>query len=206
MTKIHTDLDLHEEVNGVRQEHALEAVQTILKYIGEDPTREGLLETPKRFLKAWRNSWGAGYNKEPSGVMKVFTDGASGYDEMVIVKDIKLYSHCEHHIAPIVGVCHIAYIPAQGADAKIIGLSKLARLADIFARRLQVQERLTTQIAEALFKELQPLGVAVVIDAEHLCMSSRGVEKQGSTTITSKLMGCFKDEPETRAEFMRLIK
>ncbi len=192
--------------NGVSEIEAKTAVKTILRYIGEDPDREGLIETPKRFLKAWKNYWGVGYAKEPSGVMKVFTDGASGYDEMVIVKDIKLYSHCEHHIAPIVGVCHIAYIPAQGKEAKIIGLSKLARLTDIFARRLQVQERLTTQIAEALMEELKPLGVAVVIEAEHLCMSSRGVEKQGSTTITSKLTGCFKDEPETRAEFMRLVK
>lgn len=189
-------------MSNVKHKAALAAVKTILEYIGEDPNREGLLETPERFLKAWTNHWGAGYAKEPSGVMKVFKDGASGYDEMVIVKDIKIYSHCEHHIAPIVGVCHIAYIP----NGTIIGLSKLARLADVFARRLQVQERLTTQIADALMKELEPLGVAVVIDAEHLCMSSRGVEKQGSTTITSKLTGCFRDEPETRAEFMRLIK
>ena len=134
--------------------------------------------------------------------MKVFEDGADNYDEMVLVKDIQLYSHCEHHIAPIIGVAHIAYIP----NGRIIGLSKIARLVEVFARRLQVQERLTTQIAEALMTELQPLGVAVVIEAEHLCMSSRGIEKQGSKTVTSKLLGCFKDEAETRAEFMRLIK
>ena len=181
---------------------ALEAVRTILDYIGEDSLREGLLETPKRFLKAWKNYWGRGYEQNPKDVMKVFTDGADNYDEMVVVKDIAIYSHCEHHIAPIVGKAHIAYIP----NGKIIGLSKLARLADVFARRLQVQERLTTQIAQALMDELEPLGVAVVIEAEHMCMSSRGVEKQGSVTLTSKLLGCFADEPATRAEFMHLIK
>lgn len=186
----------------VRDIDAIAAVRTILEYIGEDPDREGLEETPKRFLKAWKNYWGAGYKMDPKDVMKVFEDGADNYDEMVLVKDIQLYSHCEHHIAPIIGVAHIAYIP----NGRIIGLSKIARLVEVFARRLQVQERLTTQIAEALMTELQPLGVAVVIEAEHLCMSSRGIEKQGSKTVTSKLLGCFKDEAETRAEFMRLIK
>lgn len=186
----------------VRDIDAIVAVRTILEYIGEDPDREGLEETPKRFLKAWKNYWGAGYKMDPKDIMKVFEDGADNYDEMVLVRDIKLYSHCEHHIAPIIGVAHVAYIP----NGKVIGLSKIARLVEVFARRLQVQERLTTQIAESLMKELSPLGVAVVIEAEHLCMSSRGIEKQGSLTVTSKLLGCFKDEPETRAEFMRLIK
>ncbi len=186
----------------VREIDAVIAVRTILEYIGEDPDREGLQDTPKRFLKAWKNYWGSGYKLDPKDVMKVFEDGAANYDEMVLVKDIKLYSHCEHHIAPIIGVAHVAYIP----NGKIIGLSKIARLVEVFARRLQVQERLTTQIAEALMSELQPLGVAVVIEAEHLCMSSRGIEKQGSKTVTSKLLGCFKEEFETRAEFMRLIK
>ena len=181
---------------------ALEAVKTILDYIGEDSSREGLQDTPERFLKAWSNHWGAGYAQNPKEVMKVFEDGAANYDEMVLVKDITLYSHCEHHLAPIIGVAHVAYIP----NGRILGLSKIARLVEIFARRLQVQERLTTQIADALQEELAPLGVAVVIEAEHLCMSSRGIEKQGSKTVTSKLIGCFKEEAETRAEFMRLIK
>lgn len=189
-------------VNGVRHGDAIEAYKTILKYIGEDVEREGLKETPERFLKAWRESWGKGYSQNPKDVMKVFSDGAEGTDEMVLVKNIQLYSHCEHHQAMIIGVAHVAYIP----NGKIIGLSKIARLVEVFARRLQVQERLTTQIADSLYKELQPLGVAVVIEAEHLCMSSRGIEKQGSKTVTSKLLGCFKDEAETRAEFMRLIK
>lgn len=181
---------------------ALCAVRTILEYIGEDPVREGLEETPERFLKAWTQHWGWGYNQDVKKLLKVFEDGAESYDEMVLVKDIKLYSHCEHHIAPIIGVAHVAYIP----NGKIVGLSKIARLVEVFARRLQVQERLTAEIATTLMKELEPLGVAVVIEAEHLCMSSRGIEKQGSKTVTSKLLGCFKDEESTRAEFMRLIK
>ena len=194
--------DLAKEDSYPDHEKALEAVKTILDYIGEDSSREGLQETPARFLKAWKNHWGAGYRQEPKAIMKVFTDGAQDYDEMVLVKNIAIYSHCEHHIAPIIGVAHIAYIP----NGKIIGLSKLARLAEVFARRLQVQERLTTQIAQALMEELEPLGVAVVIEAEHLCMSSRGVEKQGSLTTTSKLLGCFADESATRSEFMQLIR
>lgn len=186
----------------VNKIEALMAVKTLLEYIGENPEREGLEETPERFLKAWKNHWGAGYGKNPKDLLKVFSDGAETYDEMVLVKDIQLYSHCEHHIAPIIGVAHVAYIP----NGKIVGLSKIARLVEMYARRLQVQERLTAEIATTLMEELSPLGVAVVIEAEHLCMSSRGIEKQGSRTVTSKLLGCFKDEAETRAEFMRLIK
>jgi GTP cyclohydrolase I len=180
----------------------IDAVKTIIEFIGDDPEREGLQETPMRFLKAWKNYWGVGHSQEASAVMKVFEDGGEDYDEMVIVKDIKIYSHCEHHIAPIIGKAHIAYIP----NGKIIGLSKLARLANVFARRLQVQERLTTDIANALMAELEPLGVAVVIEAEHLCMSSRGVQEQDSETITSSLKGVFKDKQAVRSEFMRLIR
>ena len=186
----------------VKEIDAIAAVRTILEFIGEDPTREGLRETPKRFLKAWKEHWGSGYGVDVKSIMKVFQDGSDNYDEMVLVRDIKLYSHCEHHIAPIIGIAHVAYIP----NGSVIGLSKIVRLVEIFSRRLQVQERLTTQIAEALMEDLKPLGVAVVIEAEHLCMSSRGVKAQNSKTITSKLLGCFKEEPETRAEFMRLIK
>jgi GTP cyclohydrolase I len=188
--------------NDVSQKEAELAVITLMQYIGEDTEREGLLETPRRVLKAWKEHWGAGYTQDADAILKVFEDGAEGCDEMVIVKDIELYSHCEHHIAPIIGKCHIAYIP----DGKIVGLSKLARLVEMYARRLQVQERLTTQIATTLFEKLNPKGVAVVIEAEHLCMSSRGVQKQGSKTVTSKLLGCFMEEQSTRDEFMRLVK
>lgn len=180
----------------------IEAARTLLEFMGEDPGREGLQETPMRMLKAWRNHWASGYGQDPKSLMKVFEDGGENYDEMVLVKNIKVYSHCEHHIAPIIGVAHVAYIP----NGKILGLSKINRLVDMFARRLQVQERLTTQIADTLMKELTPLGVAVVIEAEHFCVKTRGVEDANSTTVTSALAGVFKDNPETRAEFMSAIR
>lgn len=173
----------------------------LLQYIGEDVHRGGLLETPKRFLKAWEH-YTSGYDKDPKSILKEFEDGAEQYNEMVLVKDIPVYSHCEHHLAPFYGVAHVAYIP----NGKIVGLSKLARLVDIFMRRLQVQERLTNQIANTLEEALNPLGVAVVIECSHTCMIARGVQVQGSTTITSAMKGVFMDQPETRAEFMGLIK
>jgi GTP cyclohydrolase I len=169
--------------------------------IGEDVGREGLLETPKRVVKAWKH-WTSGYHVDIAGLLKVFDDGAEGYDEMVVRKDIRIYSHCEHHLAPIIGECTIAYIP----NGRVVGLSKLDRLADAFARRLQVQERLTTQIADALMQHLQPRGVGVHINARHMCVESRGVAQHSSDTLTSALRGVFKDQPETRAEFMALVK
>ncbi|MBG89547.1 MAG: GTP cyclohydrolase I FolE [Verrucomicrobiales bacterium] len=161
--------------------------------------REGLQETPKRYAKAMAH-WFSGYGADIADILKVFEDGADNYDQMVVVKDIPIYSHCEHHIAPIFGTATIAYIP----NGKIVGLSKLSRLADAFARRLQVQERLTTQIADALQEHLEPLGVGVLIRARHMCMESRGICQQGHHTITTALHGVIKDEPETRAEFMSL--
>lgn len=178
---------------------ALNLVKGLLEFVGEDPDREGLKETPARVLKAWR-FWTQGYALSPENVLKVFEDGAEGCDEMVIVKDIELYSACEHHMAPFFGKAHIAYIP----NGKVVGLSKLARVADIFARRLQVQERLTNQIADAIHEVLDPVGVGVIIEAKHFCMCSRGVNKQDSITITSALRGAIKEKPEARAEFLRL--
>lgn len=167
--------------------------------IGEDPTRPGLLETPRRVVEAWEE-WTNGYDVDPASVLKTFEDGAELCgDEMVVVRDIELYSHCEHHLAPFFGKVSIAYIP----DKKIVGLSKLARLADVFAHRLQVQERLTNQIANALCQHLNPHGVGVVVEAKHFCMCSRGVNKQNSTTITSALRGLF-HEADVKAEFLRL--
>ncbi len=180
----------------------LDAVKTMLEFIGEDPEREGLKETPARFLKAWKSYWAAGYDKETKSFMKVFTDGGENYDEMILVRDIKVYSHCEHHISPIIGVAHVAYIP----DGKILGLSKINRLVDMYARRLQVQERLTAQIADALTKELKPQGVAIVIEAEHFCVKTRGIQDANSATLTSKLTGVFKKNADTRAEFFSAIK
>jgi len=173
----------------------------LLQYIGEDPNRGGLLETPKRMLKAW-DFWTSGYGQKPEDILKVFEDGAEDYDEMVLVKDIPIYSHCEHHLAPFFGVAHIGYIP----NGKIVGLSKLSRIADVFARRLQVQERLTNQIAQALEEHLQPLGVAVVIECRHMCMESRGIQRQGATTVTSSMRGILREDAKARAEFMGLLK
>ncbi len=173
----------------------------LLQYVGEDPSRGGLVETPKRFLKAWQ-FWTSGYDKDPKEILKVFEDGAENYDEMVLVKDIPFYSQCEHHLAPFFGVAHIAYIP----DGKIVGLSKFSRLVDMYARRLQVQERLTNQVATAIQDVLKPKGVAVVMNARHMCMESRGVCQQGHSTTTSAMVGAFKDEHDTRMEFLELIK
>lgn len=176
-------------------------IKRLLQFIGEDPERGGLRETPRRVAKAWAH-WCSGYGKNAADILKVFEDGAEKYDEMVIVKDIPIYSKCEHHLADIFGTVTIAYIP----NGKIVGLSKLSRLADMFARRLQVQERLTNQIADALEEHLQPKGVGVIIRARHLCMESRGICQQGHHTITSALRGVLKDKPEARAEFMELAK
>ena len=161
--------------------------------------REGLQETPNRVGKAWLE-WTRGYHVDIAALLKVFEDGAENYDQMVIGKDIPIYSKCEHHLADIFGTATIAYIP----NGKIVGLSKLSRLADAFARRLQVQERLTAQIADALEEHLQPLGVGVVIKARHMCMESRGICQQGHHTITSALHGLLRDDPTARAEFMAL--
>lgn len=176
-------------------------IRRLLQYIGEDPSRGGLAETPARVSKAWAE-WCSGYGQEPEDILKTFEDGAEGVDEMVVVKDIPFYTHCEHHMAPFFGTATIAYLP----NKKIVGLSKLSRLLDIYARRLQVQERLGCQIADAIMEHLGALGCGVVISARHLCMESRGIKKQGSTTTTSALRGLFKDEPSVRAEFLALAR
>lgn len=175
-------------------------VHELLVKIGEDPTREGLRRTPERVEKAFQFLT-KGYNEDPEQLLKsaLFT---VDYDEMVIVKDIEMFSLCEHHMLPFIGKVHVAYIP----NGRVIGLSKLPRLVEIFARRLQVQERLTTEIAETLMKVVQPQGVGVVVEARHLCMMMRGVEKQHSATVTSAMLGCFREEKETREEFLALIR
>lgn len=172
----------------------------LLQILGEDPTREGLLETPARVIKAWKY-WTKGYKEDPEKILKVFDDGAEHYDELVIEHHIPAYSVCEHHLAAITGVAHIGYIP----NGRIVGLSKLNRLVDCFGRRLQVQERWTTQIADALEKHLRPKGVAVVIEARHFCVESRGIRHQGALTTTSAMRGVMLTNPAARAEFMRLV-
>lgn len=190
------------EVTASGEDVSAEDIFTrFLEFVGEDPNREGLVETPKRMAKAWK-FWTSGYEQDPDSVFKEFTDGGENYDEMVLLDPIPFFSHCEHHMAAIFGEVHIAYIP----DKKIAGLSKFARLVDIFARRLQVQERITFQIADAIEKNLQPLGVAVFIKATHFCIASRGVQKVGTSAKTSALRGVFKEKPAARAEFFSLLK
>ena len=176
-------------------------IRDLLRFVGEDPLREGLQETPKRVLKAWQH-WCRGYAQDPKEILKSFEDGAEGCNEMVVVKDIDLYSHCEHHMAPFFGTASVAYIP----NGRILGLSKMNRLVEVFASRLQVQERITTQIADAMMTHLQPLGVGVVLKAKHMCVCSRGVHHTNSITVTSALRGCFKDEGSARSEFLALCR
>lgn len=191
--------------NSDKGEEGVEAnIIRVLQYIGEDPSREGLLETPARFNKAL-GEWFSGYKYKDAdikNILKVFEDGAEGCDQMVIRHKIPLYSHCEHHIAAIIGECTIAYIPKN----KVLGLSKFDRLVDIFARRLQVQERLTNQIADAIWTNLEPVGVGVYINARHMCVESRGVKNLHSETATLALRGAFINTPETRAEFLAACK
>ena len=175
---------------------AEQAITTILKYIGEDTEREGVIETPKRVIKAWDEMLD-GYNVDIEGLFKVFEDGAEGVDQMVIVKDIQVQSFCEHHMIPFFGVAHVAYIP----NKKIVGLSKLARVVKAYSHRLQVQERLTNQIADAIEKHLDPIGVAVQVEAQHLCMCYRGVRDPNATTVTTALRGLFKLDGKAREEF-----
>ena len=178
--------------------HPYVMVRSMLEYIGEDPNREGLRETPNRVINSYSELFSV-YNKDPNSVFKVFEDGAC--DELVLLKDIPFFSCCEHHILPFFGKAHIAYIP----NGKIIGISKLARLLEIYSRRLQVQERLTTQITKALDEGLSPLGSACILEATHLCMVMRGIQKQDSVMVTSSLTGVFRKDPTARSELLRLI-
>lgn len=186
----------------------------LLLVLGEDPARGGLAETPKRWIN-YMQECTSGMGQDPKVLLKVFEDGAENVDEMVVVGGIPFYSMCEHHMAPFFGQAHIAYIPSkrgadgvQGSDAKtrIVGLSKLPRLLDLFAKRLQVQERITNQVADVLYQELGAVGVGVVLRARHLCMEMRGIKKPGSVTYTSALRGAIKERPETRSEFMRFVE
>ena len=201
--KLVKDSDLLKE-KGKKQEITDEkveaAIKTIIEWIGENPNREGLKSTPKRVIKAYREYF-HGYNEVPEKFLsKTFTE-VDGYDDMVIEKNISVRSHCEHHMAPIIGVAHVAYIPS----AKVVGLSKLARVVDTFSKRLQTQERLTMQIAKTIMKVLQPRGVAVTIDASHQCMTNRGIKKENTTTITNYFLGAFKDDLSFQNRYLRYI-
>jgi GTP cyclohydrolase I len=183
----------------ISKDQAKEAVRMLLYYIGEDPNREGLLDTPNRFVKAW-DEWFQGYKQKPEEVLSTYFTEVEGYDGLVMLKRIPFESYCEHHIAPIIGYATIAYMPKD----RVIGISKLARILDCFSKRLQVQEKMTAQIAEALDSELRPEGVAVIVTAEHHCMTTRGVHKHQSEMITSEMRGLFRDDPSLRAEIMSL--
>ena len=176
------------------------AVRTMLAWTGDNPDREGLVETPKRVVRAYEQFF-AGYEMDPKQVLSKVFEEVEGYDEMVIVKDIRVESHCEHHIVPILGKAHVGYLP----NKRIVGISKLARVVDIFGKRLQTQEVMTAQIANVINEVLEPRGVAVVMNAKHQCMTTRGVHKPESSTITSTMLGAFRENPDTRAEFMNLI-
>jgi len=186
--------------NKVSDQEAEEAFKTILSWMGEDPSREGLLETPKRVVKAFKEYFG-GYNEDAGKVLdKTFGD-VEGYDDMVVEKNISVTSHCEHHMAPIVGTAHVAYIPKD----RVVGLSKLARVVEVFSKRLQTQERLTMQVAQALMKSLDAKGVAVTIDAAHQCMTMRGIKKESATTVTNYFLGQFKEDLSIQNRYLRFI-
>jgi GTP cyclohydrolase I len=185
---------------AVTQEAAEAAVKTLLLWAGEDPDREGLKDTPRRVVKAY-GDWFSGYSSDPGEYLRRTFEEVEGYDEMVILRDIPFESYCEHHMAPIIGRAHVGYLPTD----RVVGISKLARVVDGFARRFQVQEKLTAQIAGCINDILKPRGVGVVIDAVHQCMTTRGVHKRGVSMVTSKMLGTFRADPSTRAEFLRFI-
>lgn len=187
--------------NGVTEEQAQEAIRVLLRWAGEDPQREGLLDTPARVVSAYRD-WFAGYLNDPADYLRRTFEEVEGYDEMIVLRSIEFESHCEHHMAPIIGRAHVGYLPTN----KVVGISKLARVVDGYARRFQVQEKLTAQIANCIESVLKPRGVAVVIDAVHQCMTTRGVHKRGVSMITSAMRGDFREDARTRDEFLRFIK
>jgi GTP cyclohydrolase I len=183
------------------REEAEAAVRTLIRWAGDDPQREGLHDTPKRVVKAFKELY-SGYHDDPKDVLnKIFAE-VEGYEDIVLVRDIPFYSHCEHHMVPFYGVAHIGYYPTKG----VVGLSKLARLVEVYARRLQTQETMTAQIADAMVQFLDPRGVAVMIEAEHMCMSMRGVQKAGAMTITSQFTGVFKENPAEQVRFLTLVR
>jgi GTP cyclohydrolase IA len=189
------------EPNMPSRAEAEQAVRTLIRWAGDHPDREGLLETPARVVRAYQQ-WFSGYRDDPEELLQRTFEEVAGYDEVVLLRDIQFVSHCEHHMAPIIGQVHIGYLPRH----RVVGISKLARLVELFARRLQIQERMTAEIANTLDRVLKPDGVAVVIEATHACMSSRGVSQSSSSMVTSRMLGVFRDRPETRQEFLSAIE
>jgi GTP cyclohydrolase I len=182
------------------REEAEAAVRTLLRWSGDDPDREGLVDTPARVVRAYEEFF-AGYDTDPVELLARSFEETDGYDEMVVLRDIRLESHCEHHMVPIIGRAHVAYLPA----GRVVGISKLARVLEVYAKRLQIQEKLTAQVANTVQQVLRPKGVAVVIEAAHQCMTTRGIHKPGVTMVTSRMLGAFRDDPSTRREFLAMI-
>ena len=189
-----------QERNGVARQQAEDAVRTLLRWAGENPEREGLIDTPKRVVNAY-GDWFSGYRDEPREYLERTFEEVAGYDELIVLRDIAFESHCEHHMAPIIGKVHVGYLP----DGKVVGISKLARVVETYARRLQVQEKMTAQIANCIQHVLQPRGVGVVVEGSHECMTTRGIHKRGVSMITSKMLGNFREDARTRAEFLRFL-
>ncbi len=189
------------EVTRPSRQEAEAAVLTLLRWTGDDPQREGLLDTPARMVKAYQEMF-SGYSEDPEAELGRTFEEVAGYDDMVLIKDIAFHSHCEHHVVPIIGKAHVAYLP----DSRVVGLSKIARVVSIFARRLQTQESMTAQIADCIQDVLNPRGVAVMIEAEHMCMAMRGIRLSGSTTLTTRFTGGFVDNPHEQVRFMTMLK
>jgi len=193
-------LPAESEIVRPSRAEAEEAVRTLLKWAGDDPSREGLRDTPARVARAWED-WFSGYDVDPEAYLRRTFEEVAGYDDMVVLRDIRFESHCEHHLAPIIGRAHVGYLPTK----RVVGISKLARVVEAFARRLQVQEKMNAQIARCIQRVLEPKGVAVVIQAEHQCMTTRGVHKPGVVMVTSTMLGDFRTNPMTRREFLSVI-
>jgi len=201
MTKIEKIKNLRNKTNlKPSREEVKEAIKTLIKWTGDNPNREGLLGTPDRVIKAYEEFF-SGYFVDPREILSKKFKEVEGYDEMIVLKDIRLESHCEHHMVPFIGTAHVGYVPKN----KVVGLSKLARVVELFSRRLQIQEKLTAQIANAIDEVLQPKGVGVIIEASHLCIATRGIHKSNSKMVTSRMLGIFRENSNTRREFLNLI-
>ncbi len=189
-----------DEIARPSLEEARQAVRTLIRWAGDDPDREGLIETPDRVARAY-GEWFSGYDEDPVAVLSKTFEETNGYDEMIVLRNVRFVSFCEHHMAPIIGKAHVGYLPSR----RVVGISKLARLVEVYARRLQIQEKMTAQIADTISEILEPKGVGVVIEAAHQCMTTRGVDKPGSTLTTSRMTGAFRDDPSTRREFLAAL-
>ncbi|WP_213779368.1 GTP cyclohydrolase I FolE [Caballeronia sp. dw_276] len=192
--------DIRDQSDRPSREEAEAAVRVLIKWAGDDPAREGLIDTPARVVRSYEEFF-AGYAQNPRDILARTFSEVQGYDEMIVLKDIRFESYCEHHMVPIIGRAHVAYLPRE----RVVGISKLARLVDAFAKRLQIQEKMTAQIADTLEEVLQPLGVGVILEASHQCMSTRGVHKAGASMVTSRMLGTFRDDPSTRREFLAIV-